>query len=212
MKVLGIACSPRKEGSTEVLVKEALGGAADYGAETGFWSVAGKELKPCDACTSCRKTGGRCHIEDDMQELYPLILAADGLIFGSPVYFECLAAQAKIVLDRLYCLYYHSLLVDKVAGAIAVATAYGHDGVRIPFQNFFEECHMMRADFVWGYARRRGDVTKDSYAIKASEELGKQVAALAQQRYRLPEEFRKPIYRSTFDKYGIDCYPLKGQE
>ena len=71
MKVLGIACSPRKGGNTEIMMKEALAGARSYGAETELWTTAGKDLKPCDGCETCVKRHGECHIEDDMQELYP---------------------------------------------------------------------------------------------------------------------------------------------
>ena len=100
MKVLGIVCSPREGGNTEIMMEEALAGARSYGAETEIWTAAGKELKPCDGCRSCAKRDGKCHIEDDMQELYPKILAAEGIIFGSPSYFRSVTAPAKIIIDR----------------------------------------------------------------------------------------------------------------
>ena len=112
MKVLGIVCSPRKNGNTEIMMKAALTGARSRGAETELWTTAGKDLRPCDACKSCVEKGGKCHIDDDMQELYPKVLASYGIIFGSPSYFDSVSAQAKIVIDRLYCLY----LMCNIAG------------------------------------------------------------------------------------------------
>ena len=104
MKVLAIVCSPRKSGNTEIMAEVALAGASSYGAETELWTVAGKDIKPCDGCVTCNKTH-KCHVNDDMQELFPKVIAADGLIFCSPVYFMYGTAQAKIVIDRLFSVY-----------------------------------------------------------------------------------------------------------
>ena len=209
MKVLGIACSPRKGGNTEIMMETALAGAHREGAETELWTAAGKDLKPCDGCETCIKKAGQCHIKDDMQELYTKILEADGLIFGSPSYFLSVTAQAKIVIDRLYALYMQYSLVNKVAGIISVAHSRGHDGVCIQFQGLTEHCHMFLADFIFGFANDKGEVRKDEYAMKSSEELGKQVVALIKQQLRWPEEYRRPIHHICREKYGIDSYPLR---
>ena len=212
MKVLGIVCSPRKGGNTEIMMKEALAGASSYGAETELWTAAGKELKPCDACGSCIKKKGKCHINDDMQELYPKILAADGLIFGSPSYFESVTAQAKIVIDRMHGLYNMFVLANKVAGVINVAQTTGHEGTDTPFRKFIGFCHMFPAEQAYGYAETRGEVRKDRFAMKSSKELGKQVVSLIKQQFRWPEEYRKPLYRICEDHYGISAYPLRDLE
>ena len=57
MKVLGIVCSPRKGGNTEILVEEALTVAREAGAESDVFLVADKSIAPCDGCNSCRQTG-----------------------------------------------------------------------------------------------------------------------------------------------------------
>lgn len=209
MKVLGIVCSPRKGGNTEIMMNEALAGARSYGAETELWTTAGKELKPCDGCETCRKRDGKCHIEDDMQELFLKVLAADGIIFGSPSYFGSVTAQAKMVIDRLYSLYNMYVLPNKVAGVISVATSRGHEGVWHQFSSFINHCHMFPADYAFGFAGDKGDVRKDRYAMKSSEELGKQIVSLIKQQFHWPEEYRKPLYRVCQDSYGIDGYPLK---
>ena len=209
MKVLGIVCSPRKGGNTEIMMKEALTGASSYGAETELWTVAGKDLKFCDGCSTCRKNGGQCHIKDDMQEIYPKILAAEGLIFGSPSYFASVTAQAKTVIDRLYSLYYNDLLVNKVAGVISVAGSRGHEGVSIQFNGLIELAHMFSADYAVGYGSVKGEVRKDDYAMKSAEELGKQIVTLVKQQLLWPEEHKKSLYRSVKDKYGIESYPLR---
>ena len=58
MKIVGVVCSPRKDGNTEILVKKALEGAREAGAETELILVADKEINPCDACGACAEDGG----------------------------------------------------------------------------------------------------------------------------------------------------------
>jgi multimeric flavodoxin WrbA len=210
MKVLGIVCSPRKGGNTEIMMEAALVGARSYGAETELWTTAGKDLKPCDGCWACIETGGKCHIKDDMQDLYPKVLEADGLIFGSPVYFMSVTAQGKIIIDRLFCLFTNYLLVNKVAGVLSVAGSYsGPDEVRNQFQNLILLAHMFPGDYTHGFAYNKGAIRKDTHAMKSSEELGKQVASLVKQRLRYPEEYRRPVYRICRETYQVSDFPLR---
>src|SRR3972149_8311237 len=85
MKVLAISCSPRQEGNTVTLLNETLSGARQDGAETELYSVAGKDLQPCDGCWACAREGKKCPIKDDMPELQDKMVAADGIIFGTPI-------------------------------------------------------------------------------------------------------------------------------
>ncbi len=201
MKVLGIVCSPRKGGNTEIMMNEALAGARSNGAEIELWSTAGKILSPCDGCQSCLKEKGKCHIDDDIQDLYPKILAADGIIFGSPSYFGSVSAQAKIVIDRLYGLYNMYLLPGKVAAVVSVAIARGHEGIWSQFRNLFERCHMLVADHAYGFAKDIGDIRKDTHAMIRAKELGKEVASLISQQFRWPEEYRKPFSHVCRERY-----------
>jgi multimeric flavodoxin WrbA len=209
MLVLGIVCSPRKNGNTEILTKHALTGAAAFGAVTEVWTVSGKDLKPCDACKACILKEGKCHINDDMQGLYPKVLAADGIIFSSPSYFESVSAQGKIVIDRLFCLYYMHRLTNKIAAVISVAGSSGHEGVYAPFRNFIQFNHMFAAEHTYGYGRNKGDIKNDEFAMKSSEELGRQVVSLIKQKLSWPKEFVSPLYRLCQDKYGIRSCPIK---
>jgi len=52
MKVLGLACG-RKMSNTEILVKEALMGAEETGAEVELVRLMDLNIKPCTGCNSC---------------------------------------------------------------------------------------------------------------------------------------------------------------
>lgn len=44
--------------------------------------------------------GSRCAIEDDMQKTYKAFIAADIIVFATPMYWGYMTAQTKGVLDR----------------------------------------------------------------------------------------------------------------
>ena len=204
MKVLGIVCSPRKGGNTEILTQEALTGAQNCGAKTELLTTWDKDIKPCDGCLSCEKTG-KCHLKDDVQEIYLKLLEADGIIWGTPVYFFSATAQAKMLIDRSYALYQNgNRLAGKVSGVISVGASLGNLGVWTLFNTFISVHHMLPTDFVYGYARNKGDIRKDKHAMKASRELGRQIVLMAERKFQYPEEYDIAIYRFVKREYGID--------
>jgi len=183
MRVVGIVCSPRKGGNTEILVKEALQAAQEAGAETTLISLAGKEITPCDACGACEQTG-ICIVEDDMQDLYSELESADGLIFGTPVYFVNVSAQAKAVIDRTYAFLWSRKLRGKVAAALVVARRIGAGQVLSLLYTFFTVHRMVIAGGAVGYGREKGEVVHGpggSPTLSALEEaraLGRSLARM----------------------------------
>jgi multimeric flavodoxin WrbA len=206
MKVLGIVCSPRKGGNTEILVREALKGASASGATTRLVTVSGKDIRPCNGCRSCVDTG-KCQIQDDMQEIYPRIIEANGIIWGTPIYFHGASAQAKIQIDRLHALYTKSRLRNKVGGIISVAAGTGHLGAFYLFNSFFSINRMFSTDPVEGYAAEKGGIRKDKNAMKAAQELGRQVVQVVRRQFKYPEEYDIVIPRYVEREYGISSSP-----
>jgi len=98
-KVLGLSCSPRSAGNTDLLLDELLRGAHEAGLRTEKIRTCQLEIQPCTQCDHCQTTGS-CRLEDDMQSLYPKLEATDYLVFASPIYFMAHCAQAKMVIDR----------------------------------------------------------------------------------------------------------------
>jgi multimeric flavodoxin WrbA len=175
MRILGIVCSPRRGGNTEILVRKALESAEREGAKAEAWSCIGKEVKPCDGCRSCFKTG-MCQIQDDMQELYPKMIEADGIILGSPVYFWSVSAQTKQVIDRTYALRRPTnRLTGKVGGAIAVADRRGQISALTVINSFFLNQGIIPVGIVDGRGTDVGEVNDDKYALAEATELGRRI-------------------------------------
>ena len=193
MKVLGIVCSPRKGGNTEILVGEALAGAEDFGADIELLTLADKNIYPCDGCESCTKTR-KCRIEDDMQAIYSKLSEADGIIFGTPVYFWSVSAQAKILIDRTYVFRQGRRLRNKVAGAVVVANRTGASHAFSVFHNFINIHRMIsaagavaygsegqirpeeRGGGAVAYAEKKGEVRQDNRGMTEARALGTAVA------------------------------------
>ena len=103
MKVIGIVGSPRKNGNTNILVQQVLEGAAEAGAETRNFFLNEMNYKGCQGCGYC-KINDKCKIEDDLTELFDELASADGVVFGSPIYFGQFTGQMRLFIDRCFSL------------------------------------------------------------------------------------------------------------
>ena len=203
MKIFGLSCSPRKSGNTEILVGGALDGARNERAETELFSLSGKEINPCDGCQACRTTG-KCHINDDMQTVYKKLVEADGIIFGTPVYFHAMASQAKSLIDRTYALRHPTLrLVNKVGGVITVAGSLGRIDVLKDLYFYISINHMVPADYVAATAFEKGAIRKDERAMKMAWELGREMGQLVKKGFEFPSEFKDRLSTYVTDKYKL---------
>lgn len=119
MKILGICASPRGSKSTTLrLVQALLNGAKEAGAEVELVDVCDLDIKFCNACQACFKTGVCVH-KDDFQGLYDKILAADGIVWGAPNYFRSVTAQMKTIIDRMADAVHCQLLTGKYCASVA---------------------------------------------------------------------------------------------
>src|SRR4030042_1967354 len=157
MKVLGIVCSPRRGGNTEILVREALEASRAAGAETEIVLIQDKMITPCDGCHTCFQTGV-CKIKDDMQAIYEQMEKADAILFGTPVYFHNVAAQAKAVMDRTFLFLATMRLKGKVAAPILALRRVGAGQTRNLLYGYFLAQGMIPIRGAVGYGREKGDV------------------------------------------------------
>ncbi|WP_180951192.1 flavodoxin family protein [Marasmitruncus massiliensis] len=101
MRVIAFMGSPRKNGSTDKLVKQILAGATSAGAQTEEFFLNDLNIRGCQACMYC-KSHIECSQKDNMPPLTEEIKRADRLVFAAPIYMGGINAQSKTFLDRLY--------------------------------------------------------------------------------------------------------------
>lgn len=180
--ILGISGSPRVNGNTEILLSEALKAAAMDGAETELISLAGKEIKPCDACFSCRKTG-ECRIKDDFKEIFQKMVKADGLILASPVYFGSATPKIKALIDRasLISMARGDIFENKVGGPLIVARRAGQNFTLAQLLFFFlQQGMIIPSSTYWNIAfgAERGEVLKDEEGLRTARNFAKKMVWL----------------------------------
>ena len=103
MNILAFNGSPRRKGNTTILLNQFIKGAREANAHCEEIVADQANLANCKGCLRCNVIK-RCSIRgDDWSSLSEKILAADVIVFASPVYFHHLTAQLKKILDRFRC-------------------------------------------------------------------------------------------------------------
>lgn len=179
-KLLILEGSPRKKGNSNNLAAQAGAGAAESGAQVEMVYLHGMKISPCNGCDACRKTGV-CTVKDDMQTLYPKIVAADALVLASPIYWFTYSAQLKTCIDRWYALWNgkHDLFKNKPVGIILAygdTDLYTSGGINAihTFETMFRFLET-RVEFVYGSLMDVGDAEKNPDLMKQAFEMGKRL-------------------------------------
>ena len=104
MKAIAINGSPRKNWNTDMLLQQALKGAADAGAETEMIQLSELTFSGCRSCFACKINGaetGRCMWKDDLLPVVEKILSADAVFMGSPIYLGNVSGMMYCLMERL---------------------------------------------------------------------------------------------------------------
>jgi len=185
-KIIAVYGSPRKNGNTTLLLKRAVQGARDAGADVKEVVLRDLKISPCLEIYGC-KQGGRCVIKDDFQLIHDEMANAKGMILASPIFFYGLSAHTKAFIDRFQSWWVKKYWIDKVpfgenktirkglfisAGATRGKRLF--DGALLTIHYFFEALDMM----LWKSLLYRGldfegDVLKFPDFLDESYDSGK---------------------------------------
>ena len=111
INVLAVYGSPRRLGNTALLLREAVKGARESGAEVDELALRDLKLSPCLATYECREKG-HCVLRDDFARVQELIEGSRGIILASPIFFYTVSAQTKILMDRCHAFWVRKHLYD----------------------------------------------------------------------------------------------------
>ena len=180
MLIVGVSGSPRVGGNTDMILQEALATAKEEGADVKLIRISDYSLQPCDACRTCYSTK-KCVIDDDGEKVYQEILEADGIILGSPSYFQGVTAQMKIFIDRVGYLAIargRKNFTGKVGGVIAVARRSGVMRTCDQMITFITAVRMIvpSGGRVFAIGNKKGEVAKDAEGVEGARYLGKMMA------------------------------------
>ncbi len=186
MKVIAFNGSPRKKGNTEVLINIVLDELQKEGIETELLQLGGKEIKGCLACRKCVDLqNNECVIRknDVLNGYYQKMIAADGIIIGSPTYFANVTSEVKALIDRagMVSMANGYTLKRKVGAAVVANTRSGatdaFDAINKLF--FINQVIVPGSDY-WnlGIGFDKGDVKNDKQGIETIKKLGINMAWL----------------------------------
>ncbi len=123
MNIVVITSSPNEAGTSALLADEFIRGAREAGHDIFRFDAGKKAVGACLACQACGCGAEPCVQEDDMQELHPALVAADAVVFASPIYYFGMTAQMKLVIDRFYAVNEHLRARSRKAALLLTAAS-----------------------------------------------------------------------------------------
>ena len=185
MKVVALNGSARKNGNTAILLNTVLEELQREGMETELIQMDGIALPGCRACYKCFKNKNKhCSVETDMlNEVIDKMLAAEGILLGSPTYFSDVTANMRAFIERCgFVARANDYMFKRKVGAAVVAVRRAGAIPAFSGMNLF--LHYMQmimpGSTYWSMALGRdiGDVRKDEEGMQTMRDLGNNMAWL----------------------------------
>ncbi len=182
--VLILLGSPRKNGNSAVLAEQVGAGASSGGATVKSIILHDLNIKPCRGCRNCQKEEANgCVINDDMQDMYPLLREADVIVLASPVYWFTFSAQLKLCIDRWYAVGIgeRNIFAGKELALLLVyadSDPFISGGVNAlrSFQDICRYLNAKMAGMVYGSAREEGEIRNNHEIMEKAFRLGVELA------------------------------------
>lgn len=185
MKVLAINGSPRKNGNTEFLINTVFNELQHEGIETELVQIGGNAVRGCMACNKCfENKDGKCVIQSDIiNSIIGKMIAADGIIIGSPTYFANVTTEIKALIDRAGYVGIangHAFKRKVGAAVVAVRRAGSTDVFDAINKFFFIQQMIVPGSTYWnlGVGREKGSVESDEEGLNTMQVLGQNMAWL----------------------------------
>jgi multimeric flavodoxin WrbA len=185
MKVIALNASARKDGNTAILLNTVLDELKTEGIETELIQLGGKTIKGCRACYKCfENTDKHCVVKSDMlNDILDKMVAADGILLGSPTYFSDVTANMRAVIERCgFVSRANDYMLKRKVGASVVAVRRAGAIPAFSGMNLF--LHYMQmvmpGSSYWsiGIGRNIGEVLKDEEGLQTMKTLGQNMAWL----------------------------------
>jgi multimeric flavodoxin WrbA len=185
-KIIGLSCG-RKNGNSEILLKEALMGAEELGVESEIIRAMELRVKPCRGCEACtiamvRGKEPRCVTKDDVPWILEKILVeGDALIISVPLYHLRANSYFGSIHERMLpTMFQHPEILKKtrVGAIISVGggepewTSLGLTSINIFVQHSWKLVDQIQVNYVG----RPGAVLMLEKYLKRARSLGQNVA------------------------------------
>lgn len=177
--ILVLTGSPRKGGNSMMMAEAFAHGAGQAGHQVTFFNTADTNIEGCTACDTCWSKGKPCSFDDGFDELYPLMEAADAIVYSAPLYWFTFPAPMKAAIDKMYA-YAGNRSPRPLSIKESVLMACGGDAQPDIFDGIKATYRHIAGYMNWNDrgilavpgVHRRGDI-KSTDALEKAEELGR---------------------------------------
>ena len=174
MKVLMLNGSGRVHGNTNHALKEIGKQLEKEGVEWEIFQMGGDSIRDCVGCGKCTDQGCVFN-EDGVNEFVAKAKEADGLIFGSPVYYAHPSGRIQSFLDRVF---YSSgkALAFKPAASVAVCRRGGASAAFDVLNKYFSIAQMpIVGSTYWNlvYGSKEGEAQMDEEGMQTMRNLAR---------------------------------------
>lgn len=174
--VVIISSTPRKNGNSQILSEAFAKGANESGNKVELISLRENKINYCLACYGCRNTG-KCVQNDGMNEILDKIIAADVLVFATPIYMYDVCGQLKTFIDRIFPKYEE--IKDKDLYYIATCAENNNKAIESSILTIegFLECveNVTLKNVIYGIGLHETGEATNSKFYSETYELGKKV-------------------------------------
>ena len=183
MKVLLSNGSLHEHGCADAALSLVADALRENGVEAETYWLGVKPVTGCIGCRQCMKLGGKCAIDDKVNEFKELARAADGFVFGSPVHYGSCSASLKGFMDRLFFSERHGNGSEafrlKPAAAVVSARRSGTTAALDQINRYFTMYEMpVIPSRYWCavHGAKREDVYQDEEGVFVMRTLGRYMA------------------------------------
>ncbi|WP_233532054.1 flavodoxin family protein [Paenibacillus alkalitolerans] len=202
LKLLILVGSPRRNGNSATLAEAVGRGAEEAGTDVTISFIDDYISTFLRDCRTCRLSDGECAITDNFRTLFfDDFLAADGVVFCSPVYWYGLSAQTKSFFDRTFCYYAASYpdsaqVIEQMSRkriGLVLASEETYPGASLgiihQIQEYSRYTHSEFIGVVRGIGNSRGEVAGDPDSpVLSAERLGREIFGRKYSDFRLDTE------------------------
>lgn len=185
MHVVAFNGSPHKQGNTRFLIDRVCAELDAEGITSEVVQLGGQNIHGCRACRHCFQTkDAKCVFSEDMlNDCVARMIAADGIIIGSPTYYANVSTEVKALIDRAGFVSgaAGSVLKRKVGAAVVAVRRAGALPVFDAINHWFHIQQMIvPGASYWnlGIGLNPGDVEGDEEGMRTMQTLGQNMAWL----------------------------------
>ena len=200
MNILLVNGSPHQHGCTYTALCEVEKALHEDGVATSWFHLGKGPIRGCIACDGCKKTN-RCVFDDAANTLIEAIIAADGMVLGSPVYYAGPNGALCALMDRVFYAAARRNFSGKIGSAVVSCRRAGASAALDRLNKYFSITRMpIASSQYWNmvHGNTPDEVRQDEEGMQIMRTLGHHMARLVLATSGLPLPVQEASVHTNF--------------